>query len=328
MKISETARAKAGATEPLSPKIRAALTSGGDLSLLTPEEREQYYRSRCAQLGLDPNTTPLRYMLVHEYDPKKRATTFRTVLYAGKDATDTLRALHKVRITNAKAETHNDVVVVRVEAALPDGRTDIDVGAAPLADTAGLPLTPSQRANALMRAFTKAKRRVTLSITGAGLMDESDVDALEAEGLAERIHDPASIVSNPTAPPRCLGAFGRCWPGGSRNARRGGGASLGCVRGTDCVRAACHHRSRPAHDGGDPHRGGGCALPRAARHRARRRAHPCHCPGRAWHQAGHLVSGDGGTGSDGPSGAPVPAPRFVVWRLPPLVLLERSGASE
>jgi putative phage-type endonuclease len=199
MKISETARAKAGATEPLAPKILAALVSGGDLALLTPEERAQYYQSRCTQLGLDPNTTPLRYMRVKEFDPKEKKTTFRTVLYAGKDAADALRALHKVRVVNATTEVHDDIVVVRVEAALPDGRTDIDVGAAPLADTTGLPLAPSQRANALMRAFTKAKRRVTLSITGAGLMDASDVDALEAEGLAERIHDPSSSASDPAA---------------------------------------------------------------------------------------------------------------------------------
>jgi hypothetical protein len=56
---------------------------------------------------------------------------------------------------------------------MPDGRTDEATGAVSLAGLSGTNL-----ANSLMRAETKAKRRVTLSICGLGWLDESEVDSV------------------------------------------------------------------------------------------------------------------------------------------------------
>ncbi|MDU5950540.1 MAG: hypothetical protein E6Z15_26195, partial [Paenibacillus macerans] len=46
------------------------------------------------------------------------------------------------------------------------------------------PLTADELANAIMKAETKAKRRVTLSLSGLGMMDESEIETIEG---AERI---------------------------------------------------------------------------------------------------------------------------------------------
>ena len=43
-------------------------------------------------------------------------------------------------------------------------------------------------ANAIMKAVTKAKRRVTLSISGLGFLDETEVTATDDDMIAE--HDP------------------------------------------------------------------------------------------------------------------------------------------
>jgi hypothetical protein len=59
-----------------------------------------------------------------------------------------------------------------VRARTKDGREDEDIGAVVL------PASGDSRANALMKAITKAKRRVTLSICGLGQTDESELDTM------------------------------------------------------------------------------------------------------------------------------------------------------
>jgi len=70
---------------------------------------------------------------------------------------------------------------VTAQATLPNGRSDESTGAVPIARLQGENL-----ANALMKAETKAKRRVTLSICGLSVLDESELD-----GVREQVH-PAS----------------------------------------------------------------------------------------------------------------------------------------
>jgi len=56
---------------------------------------------------------------------------------------------------------------------MPDGRTDTDDGAVAVAGLQG-----EAHANALMKTVTKAKRRVTLSILGLGMLDESEAETI------------------------------------------------------------------------------------------------------------------------------------------------------
>jgi hypothetical protein len=150
--------AKQGAGEVLD-----AVISRGDLSKLTPAERVLYYRRVCESLGLNPLTRPFEYIVLNG----------RLTLYARKDATDQLRRLHGVSIQIVARERLDDVYIVTARATTPDGRTDESTGAVSIAGLKGEAL-----ATALMKAETKAKRRVTLSIVGLGWLDESEVDSI------------------------------------------------------------------------------------------------------------------------------------------------------
>src|SRR5579862_9650240 len=127
----------------------------GDLAALTPEQRTAYYRSVCDSVGLNPLTRPLEYLELNG----------RLTLYAKRDATDQLRHKHHVSIEIIDRLTQEDVYIVRARATLPDGRTDESLGAVSLHGLEGEAL-----ANALMKAETKAKRRVALSICGLGML--------------------------------------------------------------------------------------------------------------------------------------------------------------
>ena len=63
--------------------------------------------------------------------------------------------------------------MVTVSARTPNGRTDTEIGALSIKG-----LTGDSLCNAMMKALTKSKRRVTLSICGLGLLDESEVDSI------------------------------------------------------------------------------------------------------------------------------------------------------
>src|SRR6478672_12215048 len=142
--------------------VEQALVMGG-LSGLDPEQRVNYYMKLCSSLGLNPLSQPFDYLMLNG----------RLVLYARKDATDQLRKLHKVSIIALEREQIGELMVVTASAAASDGRRDSAIGAVPVQGLKGESL-----ANALMKAETKAKRRVTLSLCGLGMTDESEVDSI------------------------------------------------------------------------------------------------------------------------------------------------------
>jgi hypothetical protein len=133
----------------------------GDLSQLKAEEKLSYYLKVCSSLSLNPYTKPFDYIRLNG----------RLVLYARKDATDQLRKIHGISIEQLEREQIGELMVVTVRARAADGRRDAAIGAVPIQGLRGEML-----ANALMKAETKAKRRVTLSICGLGITDESEVD--------------------------------------------------------------------------------------------------------------------------------------------------------
>jgi hypothetical protein len=120
---------------------------GGDLSKLSEVERLTYYKNVCDSVGLNPLTKPFDYITLNG----------RLTLYARKDATDQLRQLHKISIKITAREKIDEVYVVTADASNKDGRTDSSTGAVNVAGLKG-----DNLANAMMKAETKSKRRVTL----------------------------------------------------------------------------------------------------------------------------------------------------------------------
>jgi hypothetical protein len=138
----------------------------GDLGKLSPAQRVTYYGKVCDTLGLNPLTRPFEYLILNN----------KLTLYARREATEQLRHLHHVSLTIAAREVVEDTYIVTARAVLPDGRTDESIGAKSIANLKG-----EARANAMMTAETKAKRRVTLSICGLGLLDETEVADIPAQ---------------------------------------------------------------------------------------------------------------------------------------------------
>lgn len=212
--LSPVARRKLTALQetapPLDAETRAVLQYGDDLSTLTDAQRDQYYRATCQRLGLDPDTFPLAFCLMTESKKKEGewVSESKMVLYAPKTATDQLRALHQISIDPdaVTVDDGNEVVKVIVRGHLPDGRQDTEIGAASLITYYGEPLRGTARANAYMRAFTKAKRRLTLSLVGSGLLDESEVDDTPGALPLPDLYRPTDGSKSPTAitppPPR------------------------------------------------------------------------------------------------------------------------------
>jgi len=135
----------------------------GDLAKLTAPERVNYYRTVCESLGLNPYTKPFEYITLNN----------KLTLYAKRDAADQLRNLHGVSVQKPDIQYVDDLIIVSVSAVNAQGRSDSDLGVVSLGTLRG-----EGKANAIMKAVTKAKRRVTLSLCGLGWLDETEVDSI------------------------------------------------------------------------------------------------------------------------------------------------------
>ena len=150
-----------------------AVVMNGDLSKLNAGERVAFLFRVCESLGLNPLTRPFDFINLNG----------KLTFYARKDATEQLRTLRNVSITRLDRERTDDLYIVTATAVDGSGRTDIATGAVPLGSLRGEAL-----ANAIMKAETKAKRRVTLSICGLGMLDESEIESIpgaRVESVAE-----------------------------------------------------------------------------------------------------------------------------------------------
>lgn len=159
---------------------------GGDLSKLNPATRVAYYSQVCQSVGLNPLTKPFEYITLNG----------KLVLYAKRDATDQLRAIKGISIQIVARDLVGDIYVVTARATA-NGREDESTGAVPVAG-----LKAADLANAYMKAETKAKRRVTLSIAGLGMLDESevaDIDPTTASPTGPVVSMPKPEVSEPKA---------------------------------------------------------------------------------------------------------------------------------
>jgi hypothetical protein len=151
------------ATHPLDPQTIERVLLHGDLRQLTPQQKVSYYGRICDSLGLNPLTQPFAYIVLNG----------KEVLYAKREATEQLRFLHNISVEIKSRELIDTCYVVTATATMPNGRRDESTGVVAIEHSKG-----EVRANLLMKAETKAKRRVTLSICGLGMLDETEVASI------------------------------------------------------------------------------------------------------------------------------------------------------
>lgn len=147
----------------IDPALIERVVIHGDLRQLNPAQKVSYYKAVCESVGLNPLTQPFQYLVLNG----------KEILYATRAATEQLRNVHAVSVQITAREVMEDCYVVTARATLPSGRQDENIGAVPIAGLKG-----EARANAMMKAETKAKRRVTLAICGLGLLDETEVSSI------------------------------------------------------------------------------------------------------------------------------------------------------
>ena len=166
-------------SESITPSVLERVLVAGDLSGLSESQRIEYYKAVCESLGLNPLTRPFEYLRLNG----------RLVLYATRAAADQLRAIHGISILDAKIERRDDLITVTVRGRNRDGREDVEIGVVSVAGLRGDAL-----ANAQMKALTKAKRRITLSLAGLGWLDESETEAIPG---AQRVSEPQPVTALP-----------------------------------------------------------------------------------------------------------------------------------
>ena len=166
MSLSRTREQQAinNIARPINGDLIEKVILQNDLSGLSPVEKVQHIKNICDSLGLNPTTHPIALM---KFQGKE-------IPYVKKDGTEQLRKINRVSITGIESKMLTDgVYVVIANACTPDGRQDSSTGVISLAGLKGEGL-----ANAMMKAETKAKRRVTLSICGLGFLDESELESM------------------------------------------------------------------------------------------------------------------------------------------------------
>ena len=148
---------------------------------LNPQERLHLVKRLCESLGLNPLTNPFQYIRLNG----------RLTLYATKGCTDQLRRVHGVSIEVLENVVKDGRIRTHVRATVPDERQPS--GLRSDEDFASVSLGKGNDAlNNEMKAITKAKRRVTLSIVGLGLLDESELETIPKERI-QQVEAPAEV---------------------------------------------------------------------------------------------------------------------------------------
>lgn len=161
----------------------------GDLKLLSAKDRLAYYAQVCTSVGINPLTKPFDYLNLNG----------KLVLYANRNAAEQIRRVHGVSIKIVAREKVDDLYIVSAQATDKTGRSDEAIGAVNLSGLKGEAL-----ANATMKAETKAKRRVTLSLCGLGMLDETEVvtipgaRAIKVDPNTGEILEPVTSIHKPT----------------------------------------------------------------------------------------------------------------------------------
>jgi len=156
------------------------LALAGDLARLTVEDRLKYIARTCELVGLNPLTKPFDIMSFNG----------KTVLYANKSCAEQLRKIHGVSVEIVERKVEFGCLIVRCKATDGSGRHDEALAAVPFNEK-----NPELASNAMMKAETKAKRRVTFSICGLGFAADIDHDQTQtASSVVTTEHSAASLA--------------------------------------------------------------------------------------------------------------------------------------
>lgn len=167
----------------LPENIRVAVLDN-KLDALKPADRVIYHDFVCRQKGLDPSSRPFEFIKLNG----------KLAMYARKECADQLRAIHGISCEIVSQTIQGGAYFVHVRATTKDGRTEDDIGATSIMEPEfiekydngekrrvknprhGSQIEAMDFANAMMKACTKGKRRVTLSISGLGMFDSTEVE--------------------------------------------------------------------------------------------------------------------------------------------------------
>lgn len=157
----------------------------GDLARLSPADRVAYYRAVCDSTGLNPLTKPFDYIQLNG----------RLTLYATRTATDQLRSVKGIGIDRCERDLSDpDFATWLVTGHDSTGRVDTEIGSVSIAGLRG-----EAKANAIMKALTKAKRRLTLSLAGLGWLDETEVGSVPSAQAVQVDAETGELVADAPA---------------------------------------------------------------------------------------------------------------------------------
>lgn len=152
----------------------------GDLNGLTPVERVQYSFALCRSLGLNPLTHPIDYL---EEQGKLK-------VYINAIGVAQLRERHGISTAIVRSQKDDEFIYTTAKATNRNGRAEESTAVVPLHDKYGKPLTGAAKANAIMKAETKAKRRATLALCGIPWDDGENVKR------SQFLDPPADVLPN------------------------------------------------------------------------------------------------------------------------------------
>lgn len=144
----------------MSPSALAEIAESaliqGDLRGMTPAQRIEYYLQLCQSVGLNPLTKPFLYVEMKG----------KLVLYPRKEAANQLAKNHGISFSEPKVDVTQELITVTISVRDRHGRTDSDMGIVPT------PKGAEDKANAIMKAITKAKRRAVFSLVGMSYTED------------------------------------------------------------------------------------------------------------------------------------------------------------
>jgi len=162
-----------------------------DLDRLSSDELRQYYLDACAFHGVPPELNVLAFTYMDSGDGARRR-----VLYAKKGATDIIRERLGISVADLRKEIFNGTLTYTCFGKNKDGRFEIAVGASYIDGLIGRALEV-----AIMVAQTRAIRRMTLQFAGAGLIDETELQAdSKTTDVKEALTAPQPTVRPNTEP--------------------------------------------------------------------------------------------------------------------------------
>lgn len=180
MNSTELAKTNGASSNSLGANMERVIAEG-DISMMTPSERVSHYFRRCEVMGIDALARPFDYIKLNG----------KLTLYANKTCGDLLRKIHNVSVAITYSCVEGDLYVVRAKANTKDGREDEDEGSVSIAGLKGEALS-----NARMKAISKAKRRVTFSLLGLGMLDSTEVETIPTAKKVSITEDGEIIETN------------------------------------------------------------------------------------------------------------------------------------